>query len=300
MVKTDANRIETSVRSPAKVNLLLRVLGKRPDGYHDIFSLMQPLTLADEIGLVVSEGDAVEVVCDHDGVPTGGTNLAAMAAELVLKEAGIKRSVRIEIDKKIPVAGGLGGGSSNAASVLMALDEMLGLEFSAQRLHNMAAGIGSDVPFFLLRSPAMARGRGEVLETVACPSYHYVLVNPGFGVSASRAYGNLDLTKKHENNILSYSTASLASLATDPESIKTLMANDLEAPVEAAWPEIGLLKSSLYDAGAAAALMSGSGPTVFGLFFDRESAQRAYGSLTQSLDAPVEVFLARGKQQGES
>lgn len=281
---------EARIKTPAKVNLFLKVLGKRQDGFHDILSLIQPVSLYDEISLDVSEGEGISVECDHVDVPAGSENLAFRAAEVLLSEVKLRRAVYIKITKKIPVAGGLGGGSSDAAAVLMGLDRLLGLGLGEARLVEMAAKLGSDVPFFILRGPALARGRGEVLERVPLPPFHYCLVNPGFKVSTAWAYGNLDLTKKGEDNILTYSKESLER----PENIKGLLFNDLESVTSRNHPEISRLEEILKGAGALGALMSGSGPTVFDIFADSVAATRASDVVKGEAPEGASVFTATG------
>lgn len=278
------------LRSPAKVNLFLRVLKKRDDGYHDILTLMQPLTLHDEISIEVGSGDGVSVSCDSADVPDGSGNLACIAAEYLLKSADIRKEIRIRIKKHIPVAAGLGGGSSNAATVLMGLNAALKAGLSEAELLSIGGRLGSDVPFFMLGGPALARGRGTVLERIRLPRYRYVLINPGFKVSTSWAYNNLDLTKGSENNILPYSVSDFS----DMESLKEYLVNDLETVTLRKHPEISSLKKTLMENGAAFALMSGSGPTVFGIFRGAEAAQSACKALKKGLDAAMSVFLTEG------
>jgi 4-diphosphocytidyl-2-C-methyl-D-erythritol kinase len=228
----------------------------------------------------------LRVECDREDVPMGRENLAFMAATLLLNEVGLKKDVRIKIRKRIPVAGGLGGGSSNAAAVLTGLDDVLGLGLGEKRLIETAARLGSDVPFFILRGPAIARGRGELLERVKLPAFQYVLINPGFSVSSAWAYQNLDLTKKGEDNILTYSKEALKV----PENIKDQLFNDLESVTSRSHPEISRLKRILMGAGALGALMSGSGPTVFGIFPDGDAARSATLVLKKKLAGEASVF----------
>lgn len=276
--------------SPAKVNLFLKVLSKRPDGYHEIRSLMQPVSLYDEVTIEVVQGDAIFVSSDHAGVPGGRDNLAYRAAEQVLEAVGVKRKVSISIGKRIPVGAGLGGGSSDAATVLMGLNSLLGGQIDDKRLMGLGAGIGSDVPFFILKGSALASGRGEILKRVKLPRYDYVLVNPGFHVSTAWAYTNLDLTKKTEDNILLYSEGPL-----DPElDIRDFLHNDLEAVTAARYPEITAIKRALVEEGALGSLMSGSGPTVFGVFQDAGKAEAAFERLKMTLNRGFSVFLAHG------
>lgn len=279
-------------RSPAKVNLILKVLGKRPDGYHELFSLMQPVSLYDEIKIGIVRGEGIEVTSDSVDAPGGEGNLAHKAARLFLRSTGFDRrfAVDISVKKKVPVGAGLGGGSSDAATVLMALNEMTDLYLPDGALMELAAQIGSDVPFFILRGPALARGRGEKLARARLPELHYVLINPGFHVSTASVYSSLGLTKMVENNNLLYSYEVPAS----PEGVACSMANDLEAVTLKQFPELSELKEMLTGAGARGTLMSGSGPTVFGVFYSRDEAERAYNSLVQDIKEPAKVFLASG------
>ncbi len=276
--------------SPAKVNLVLRVIRKREDGFHEVFSVMQPVSLYDYITIEVAEGDSISVSADRDDVPSDSSNLAYRAARLFFDLAGIKRKVGIHIQKNIPVGGGLGGGSSNAATVLMGLNEMAGAGIEQKALLDASSSLGSDVPFFVLKGAAKATGRGEVLEKITLPRFNYVLVNPGFHVSTAWVYNNLDLTKKVEDNILSYSEAGLWECG----NITRLLANDLEAVTIKRYPVISELKKELAGLGALGALMSGSGPTVFGIFPDRDNALSAFNALKGSLGKRFPVFFAEG------
>lgn len=282
--------MKRAFQSPAKVNLVLKVLGKRPDGYHELVTLMQPVSLFDEIAISVSKGDGVTVVSDSEEAPGGEGNLAHKAARLFLRSIAFQRQVIIEIKKRIPVGAGLGGGSSDAATVLMALNEMVGIHLPDGALMQMAASLGSDVPFFILRGPALATGRGERLERARLPELHYVLINPGFHVSTAWVYSSLGLTKIVENNNLLYSYKVPAS----GEGVVDALANDLETVTVRQFPELAELKEMLKGAGARGTLMSGSGPTVFGVFLSREEAERAYDSLVQEIKGAARIFLASG------
>ncbi len=289
MHKSDLKSSETLL-SPAKVNLVLRVLGKMPDGYHEIYSVMQPISLYDEITIDVRDGEGVRVVSDSPSIPSDSSNLAGRAAIAFLKRIGCKKAIDISIKKNIPVAAGLGGGSSNAATVLMALNGLLGTGLGDSALMELARPLGSDVPFFILRGAAVATGRGELLERAAMPNFDYVLINPGFQVSTAWVYGNLDLTKRSENNRLLNSVEVVAST----EGLKQFLINDLEAVTIRKYPEVLRLKEVLLDNGAVAALMSGSGPTVFGVFSDSQRADEARDILRGKLDKNVRVLRAHG------
>lgn len=278
--------------SPAKVNLFLRVLNKRPDGYHEIISLMQPVSLYDEITIAVGDGEGVSISCAARIVPEDSTNLACRAAQAMLEATGIRKKIVITIRKHIPVGAGLGGGSSNAAAVLMALNGMLEAKLDDDALIAIGARLGSDVPFFILKSAAVASGRGVAIEKIELPPYHYILINPGFEVSTSWAYANFDLTSNREDNILTYSEKSPDSLYND--NIRGLLVNDLESVTIRRYPEIARLKEKLLEAGADGALMSGSGPTVFGIFKNRHDATVAYEAIKRGLDKGCFITLADG------
>ncbi len=277
-------------RSPAKVNLILKVLRKRGDGYHDIFSVMQPVSLYDLISIEVKTGDGITVECCAPGVPSDSSNLAYRAAGLFIEKTGIRRRVEIKIDKNIPAGAGLGGGSSNAATVLMGLNEILDAGLSEQSLMESGAALGSDVPFFMLGGPALAMGTGVVLRRIPLPRYQYILINPGFKVSTAWAYSNLDLTKKAEDNNLIYSEDSIG----DIERLKGCLVNDLERVTLPEHPELSAIKNALLENGAAGALMSGSGPTVFGVYRDGAGADAAFVALEKRFAAKGYLLFRAG------
>lgn len=276
--------------SPAKLNLFLKVTGKRPDGYHEIHSLFQAITLYDEIDIKIGPGNRITMSCDSPVVPDDKSNLAFRAAESFLSATGLKAKVAINLKKRIPVGAGLGGGSSNAATVLLALNFLTNSGLSKAELMRIGATLGSDVPFFIFGPSAVARGRGEVLTGAKLPSYWYVLVNPGFHVSTAWVYNNLDLTKPGEDNIVSYSE----EVFRDPDKLKKILSNDLERVTLGRHPELEDLKKALLESGAFGALMSGSGPTVFGAFSSERKARSAFEKLREKSGGKTAVFLARG------
>lgn len=275
---------------PAKVNIFLKVRSKRPDGYHEIYSLMQPVSLYDVIEISLYPGQSTPLRCNGYGVPEGRANLACRAAEAFLEKTGIAAGVGIYITKNIPIGAGLGGGSSDAAGVLMGLNAMTGAGLPESDLKAIGARLGSDVPFFILRGPAIASGRGEVLQRVKTPRCHYVLVNPSIHVSTQWAYSNLDLTKKVKDNTLTYSEADFSSI----EKMQGILENDLEAVTALRFPEIGLIKDALTALAADGALMSGSGSTVFGVFSDGKRAETAFERIRKSFGSIYSVYLAEG------
>jgi 4-diphosphocytidyl-2-C-methyl-D-erythritol kinase len=261
-----------SLLAPAKINLFLLINGRRSDGYHLIFTMFQKISLWDEIELSVEQGEKKRIYleCPGNKLISGPDNLAYQAAELFLEKAGLDLAVKILLRKRIPIGGGLGGGSSDAASVLKGLNELAGFPFNAASLHLLGCNLGADVPFFLLEAPAaVGRGIGTELEVVNVPHGWYVLVYPGFSVSTRWAYKNYVLTGQDQDTIFDAL-----------EVIQTAMwRNDLEKVITGKYPEIGRIKAELMALGAEAALMSGSGSTVLGSFLSQEEAQRAAFSL---------------------
>jgi 4-diphosphocytidyl-2-C-methyl-D-erythritol kinase len=264
--------------APAKVNYRLDVLGKRPDGYHDLRMIMQRIDLCDVVDITISATPGIRVTCGRDGVPDGPDNIAWRAADLLLRDAGHADGVEIAITKRIPVAAGLGGGSSDGAAVLMGLNELLGLGRSDIRLMEIGVQLGADVPFFIFRKTALAEGIGEQLTPVEriTPAW-LVIVNPNVHVSTAWVYQNLQLTPGRE-------TVKLPRFYDSISDICAILSNDLETVTVQRFPVIADIKERLLDAGAGGALMSGSGPTVFGVFPDEAGARRAAGELARDND----------------
>ncbi len=275
---------------PAKINLFLKVGPRRADGYHELFTLMQPVSLYDRIVVKASDGCGIRLDSSSPEVPVGRDNIVWSAVERFLEATGKKMSVEVEIEKKIPVGAGLGGGSTDAAGVLMALNELFLFPLDGASLMGLAAECGSDVPFFLLRGAAMAKGRGERVEKIELPEYYYILINPGFAVPTAGVYHSFDLTERAKSNTLNSFQVSIKA----KEDVIAYMENDLEGVVLESYPEVGYLKEVLEEAGAEAALMSGSGPTVFGLFFHIEKAEAAYREVIQTVPPSMKVFSVRG------
>ena len=273
------------ILSPAKINLFLQVTGKRPDGYHELFSLMCCLDLFDVIYLQFS-GRRIELVSDCLQIPLDETNIAHKAATLFLKKLDITDGLSIRIDKRIPVAAGLGGGSSNAASVLTGLNQHYGFPFSPNELMSMGLEIGADVPFFLFQKPAFPSGVGEKLE--AYPGslpFHILLLNPGVEVHTAEVFRNLNLRLTKCKKIITK-----PSLKQSGFDVSLHLCNDLETVTISKYPVIESLKKQLISHGALGALMSGSGPTVFGLFSDPRTADEARRKI--GLGFPVDAYLA--------
>jgi len=264
------------ILSPAKINLFLHVTGKRPDGYHDLVSLMCCVELYDTLSLKLGTGK-ISVICSDANVPENETNLAYRAALLFFKTLKRNDGVEISIEKQIPVAAGLGGGSSNAAAVFSGLNRYYGHPFSRNQLISMGHAIGADVPFFIYNKPAIASGIGDKLQTYkGLLKFKTLLVYPGFGISTAEVYKNLNLgLTKCKKNLRQFL---LNYHAFDVESH---LCNDLESAVESKYPEIFAAKEALLSHGAEGALMSGSGSTVFGLFSDDDKALGAKQAIDQ-------------------
>lgn len=262
------------VLSPAKVNLFLYVLRRRADGYHDLFSLMCRIGLYDEI-LLNPASATIALRCSDPSLPVDDGNLAFRAARRFYEALGRSGGVEIRLVKRIPVGAGLGGGSSNAASVLLGLNHLHDAPLSPDRLIAIGRSLGADVPFFLFQSPALASGIGDRLETFsAIPSLTALVVSPPFTVSTRMVYQSLNL--RLTNPQKRPTRAHLKKTAFTPA---LHLYNDLEAVTLALHPELGTIKNLLVDRGALGALMSGSGPSVFGLFADPEAARKATDAL---------------------
>jgi len=260
--------------SPAKINLFLQVLGKRPDGYHDLMSLMCCIGLYDTVSLTFGVKN-ITVSCHHPGVPEDDKNLAFGAARLFLKTLNKNEGVKIIIQKQIPVAAGLGGGSSNAAAVFLGLNRYYGYPFSTEELMSMGLSIGADVPFFIFQKPAIATGIGEKLEAYQnLKNLKILLVFPDISVSTADVYKKLNLgLTKCEKKLKSFL---LNKQRFDP---RYHLCNDLEAVTASTYPVIKTVKEALLSHGALGALMTGSGPTIFGLFSDSNAALKASQAL---------------------
>lgn len=250
------------IEAPAKLNARLKIIDRREDGYHELVSIMVPVDLFDTLVLKVIRRSGIKIESEGFTVPTDEKNLVYRAAESFLSQTGITDGISVKLVKKIPVAAGLGGGSSDAAATLLCLNEINSRPLSDSELQDLAVQLGADVPFFLYCRPALARGIGEILEPLMkWPRFWYVIVTPPLQICTSWAYRNykLELTTDEYDNILYL-------LNSDPLSISHILENDLETVTSASFPIIDTLKKLLMDAGAQGAIMSGSGPSVFGVF----------------------------------
>jgi len=298
------------MRSFAKVNLTLDVLGKRPDGYHDIESVMQTISLHDVVTVTVGGEPGIRVTSDMPGIPTDERNLAHKAARMFFEALGATPGVDIHIEKRIPPEAGLGGGSSNGAATISALSRLVGQDIGRSRFKvqgsrladgatlnlqpatlNFAAAVGSDVPFFLVGGTALVRGRGEeILALPDIPTQWLVIVKPPFGISTPWAYGRLDemrAQRRHGDAATrgrgepeSASARMVECIQSgDWDHLPDLLSNDLEVPAIERHPEIGRLKEELLRLGARGSLMCGSGSAVFGVFPSEDAARKACEAL---------------------
>lgn len=274
-----------TLESPAKINLFLNITGRRPDGYHELVSLMCGISLRDKIVLWPGT-EAISVTCDYPGVPEDATNLAARAAAIFYEHHQVPGRVAIEIEKQIPAGAGLGGGSSNAATVLKGLNAFYGLPLTQDELAALGATIGADVPFFLFGRPALATGIGERLTTFEGLDRCKVLViYPGFCIPTADVYKKLNLgLTKCENHLKSFFLKQNGFIPAQH------LCNDLETVVIPRYPEIAAIKKRLIENGAEGALMSGSGSGIFGLFAESQAAQTAAAALAPHYGGAV--FLA--------
>lgn len=272
------------IKSPAKINLFLHITGRRPDGYHNLLSLMCGVSLYDDILLAPASRPGISIRCDHGAVPEDKTNLAYRAAALffshlgrlpVFPGVGDAEGLAITIKKNIPVAAGLGGGSSNAASVLTALNRIFDYPFADASLDRMGLSLGADVPFFLFGRPAIAKGIGEQLSSYEkLKDYTILLVCPEFSVSTAWVYKNLNLRlTKCEKKLKKF------LFGRPLYEVGRHLCNDLESVTTGRHPEILQIKQKLMELDAKGALMSGSGPSVFGIYEEPARAEFAYDDL---------------------
>ena len=264
-----------TLAAPAKINFLLDVIEKRPDGYHELRMIMQRVALYDRICLTTTATPGIQVICNSKWAPDGPKNIAWKAARSLFDHTGIDSGIKIEISKYIPVAAGLGGGSSDAASVLMGMNELLRLGLTAAELMDIGRTLGADVPFFIFKDPALAEGIGEKLTSLpSIPKCWILLVNPKVHVSTAWVYRSLQLTSRKELN-------KLPEFFDTVEQLAALLSNDLESVTIPAHPVIAAIKERLVRMGAVGSMMSGSGPTVFGIFKRFEEAEAARIEITR-------------------
>ena len=281
------------IAAPAKLNLALLVGPVRPDGFHEIASLMVPVTLADRVIVEKTPGAGLDVVSD---VAPGADNLAAKMTRELEERLGRTFEVRVTIEKRVPAGGGLGGGSSDAAATLLALERLFSLELSQRLRYEAAAAVGSDVPFFLWPGPQLAMGRGQVLKDVALPALHLVIAMPDIGLSTAAVYRwrdeDAEATLKGFAPRLRLLSAQVQAAKT-ARDVAALVANDLEPSVVARKDKVAELLGRLRAAGALAAAMTGSGAAVFGVF-----ATEARALAAREAAAPARAWYVTDLQPG--
>ncbi len=276
------DQAEIILPSFAKINLHLQVVGRRTDGFHDLCTVFQTISLHDT--LAVSPADEISMTCGDDELPVGQANLVVRSALALRDVAGVERGARIHLEKLIPAPGGLGGGSSNAATVLLALRKLWNLDLKLDELHSIAEGLGSDVPFFLYGGTALGMGRGEIVEPIEdFEAESMLVVTPKVAVATREAFkrvGARALTKQESNRRLQICRFDLESADFNHTSFK----NDFEISVFAAYPEIERAKIALLDLGADRAMLSGSGGSVFAIFYKEETRQTAMKALDDEVN----------------
>ena len=264
--------------SPCKVNLLLNILGKRPDGFHELETVMHPVRLFDRLAFARG-GQGIQLTCNEPSLPTDASNLVYRAAARFLETARIADGVRLRLEKSIPLAAGLGGGSGNAATTLLGLNELFGQPLAPSQLETIAAALGSDIPFFLQSKPALATGRGEKIQSLeAFPAMRgaaFLLIHPGFGISTAWAYQQLARFPAALQGRPGRARELVSRLQTaDLRAAGAGFYNSLEAPALEKYPLLALFQEFLRDQGAAATLMSGSGSTTFAVAESRPAAEK--------------------------
>ena len=280
-----------TVFAPAKINLALKILRKRADGYHELQTILQKISLYDEIELQLSPRQGISVTTDDPAIPGDQSNLAYRAAQAFFQKTRIAAGAAIHLRKKIPAGAGLGGGSSDAAAVLTGLNKLLDCKLTASELTELGLRLGADVPFFIYPgNTALAEGIGERLSPVTLHESFWALVlYPGFSVATAWAYRNYKILTNKINHI------KLQNSIRDIHQLLPLMENDLEQVVIQQHPEIQKIKDDLIRAGAYGSLMSGSGSSVFGLFPDEKRAQQAVATLTRFPHQKVFIVQSRAK-----
>ncbi len=265
------------LKAYGKINLGLDVLRKREDGYHEVRMIMQTVGLYDRLDLICRSEPGIRVETNLYYLPNNENNLVYQAADLLMKEFGVSQGLHIRLRKFIPVAAGMAGGSSDAAAVLFGVNKMFGLGLSQQQLMERGVKIGADVPYCILRGTALSEGIGEKLTPLPpMPQCRVLIARPGISVSTRSVYENLraDRLRPEQHPDIDAMTAAIGE--GDIHRVAGLLGNVLETVTIPAHPVIGQLKEAMMDYGAEGALMSGSGPTVFGLFTNPRAAEDAY------------------------
>lgn len=270
-----------SVKALAKINLGLDVIRKRPDGYHEVRMIMQTVHLYDQLTIQKTKEPEISIQSNLSFLPMDESNLAYQAAKLLKDECGIREGVAISLKKHIPIAAGMAGGSTDAAAVLYGMNELFGLGFKRQKLMELGVGIGADVPYCLMRGTALAEGIGEKLKSLPpMPKCPVLIAKPNIGVSTKFVYENLKLDGHVVHPDISAQIAAIRQ--GDLKAVAGLMGNILESVTVPQYPVIDEIKRRMTDNGALSSMMSGSGPSVFGLFDDENAAKAAYDAMRES------------------
>lgn len=288
-----------SLPSFAKINWSLEILGKRRDGYHEVRTLLQTISLHDNLHFELSEDDAISLSCDRPDIPTDDENLIVRAAYALKDRYKVDQGARIRLEKRIPAKAGLGGASSNAAVSLLALARLWSVAATAPALLEIAAALGTDVPFFLLGGRALATGTGATVSSLPEQAdndlQHLIVITPNTGVSTADAYAALSspaLTTTNTDPILSSSRGEVKSRHSQPWPLRDCsqddLKNDFESVIFDIEPEIRRTKETLLQAGARGALLAGSGSSVFGIFANRQDQERAVNEI--NLEAGWRIF----------
>lgn len=277
------------MKAPAKINLGLDVLRKREDGYHEVSMVMQTIRLYDYLTIKKTSSDSISLNTNLPYLPNTENNLVYKAAKLIKTEFNIKHGVSIKLEKNIPVAAGLAGGSSDAAATLIGLNNLFSLNLTTEELMKRGVKLGADVPYCILGGTALSEGIGEILTPLPDVPHCYILVvKPNIHVSTKFVYENLNLTTIETHPDIEGMVSAIH--ASDYDGITRRLGNVLETVTEHTYPVIKQLKHLLISAGADGSIMSGSGPTVFGLFKDKNTAQKAL-MLCKEQDSTNRVFV---------
>jgi 4-diphosphocytidyl-2-C-methyl-D-erythritol kinase len=277
--------------APAKVNLFLKVLSKRPDGYHNIVSLVDPIALYDVIHIEEIDGDIISVSDDKGILPDGEGNTLYRAAKLLKETYSIHKGVRIDVEKMIPIGSGLGGPSSDAATVLKGLSQIWQLSITDTELMGIGKSIGADVPLFLYGKPCIMEGIGDIITPVDLPTLYYLIVYPGVIVQTKEVYGRLKIVLTNKENDIK-----LMGNFKSIDGIVNSLENDLEQIGISMCPEIKTIKDKMIEAGALGVLMSGSGSSVFGIFQNGMDARKA-SPFVQNMGS---VFITNSSGRGSA
>ncbi len=281
-----------TVLSPCKLNLFLDVVGRGGGGYHEVVTVIEPLDLCDRLHFQTGR-EGIEVTTDHPEVPEGEANIVHRAARLLLEAAGEERGVSIRIEKNIPAAAGLGGGSGNAAAALLALNELWGLKFSLPSLCEFASRLGSDVPFFLRPRTSLWKGRGEKGEPLPpAPPFFAVLINPGFPLSTRRAYGELAVSGPVRPPHPNLEKLIAALEVSDLDALGKALYNRFQETLATRYPPIGEILDFFREERTPGALLSGSGPTVIGLAAEKSRAERLASAARFAFPSTYRILVA--------